>query len=62
MESYGVFLAASNALEPKPRALVVKSVCDYANEEKDDQYQTFAAFTASRFVEDLLCNHLDFDD
>ncbi|MBR3159577.1 MAG: hypothetical protein IKF14_10810 [Atopobiaceae bacterium] len=51
MESYSVFLAASKALEPRPKALVVKSICDYANAEKDDQYQMFAAFTASRFVE-----------
>ncbi|MBR3224014.1 MAG: hypothetical protein IKF78_01685 [Atopobiaceae bacterium] len=36
MESYGVFLAASNALEPRPKALAIKSVCDYADEEKND--------------------------
>lgn len=28
MESYSVFLAASKALEPRPKALVVKSICD----------------------------------
>lgn len=60
MESYGVFLAASTVPDPKPRALVVKSVCDYANEEKSDQYQTFAAFTSSRFVEYLLTSELEF--
>ena len=62
MESYSVFLAASKALEPRPKALVVKSICDYANAEKDDQYQMFAAFTASRFVEHLLTQELDFCD
>lgn len=62
MESYSVFLAASKALEPRPKALVVKSICDYANAEKDDQYQMFAAFTASRFVEYLLTQELDFCD
>ncbi len=60
MESYGVFLAASTVPDPKPRALVVKSVCDFANEEKSDQYQTFAAFTSSRLVEYLLTSELEF--
>ena len=62
MESYSVFLAASKALEPRLKALVVKSICDYANAEKDDQYQMFAAFTTSRFVEYLLTQELDFCD
>lgn len=60
MESYAVFLAASLTPNPKPKALVVKSVCDFANEEKSDQYQTFAAYTSSRFVEYLLTEELDF--
>ncbi|MBR3160649.1 MAG: hypothetical protein IKF14_16300 [Atopobiaceae bacterium] len=34
MESYGIFFAASMAPDPKPKALVAKSVCDYGNEEK----------------------------
>ena len=62
MESYAIFHAASIALEPKPKAIVVKSICDYANEEKDDRYQSFAAFTASRFVEYLLTEEFEFDD
>lgn len=60
MESYGVFLAASTSPDPKPKALVVKSVCDYGDEEKSDQYQAFAAFTSSRFVEYLLTKELEF--
>jgi len=60
MESYAVFLAASVVPDPKPKALVVKSVCDYANDEKSDDYQTFAAFTSSRFVEYLLSEELEY--
>lgn len=60
MESYAVFLASSLTPDPKPKALVVKSVCDYADEEKSDDYQTFAAFTSSRFVEYLLAEELDY--
>lgn len=60
MESYSVFLAASHVPDPKPKALVVKSICDYANADKDDRFQAFAAFTASRFVEYLLTQELEF--
>lgn len=60
MESYSVFLAASKASAPKPKAIVVKSICDYANDEKSDQYQKFAAFTSSRFVEYLLTTELEY--
>ena len=59
MESYAIFFAASEAIEPRPKPLVVKSICDYASTDKNDQYQTFAAFTASRFVEHLLTKELE---
>ncbi len=60
MESYGIFLGAESASDPRPKALVIKSVCDYANELKSDEYQTLAAFTSSRFAEYLLTKELDY--
>jgi nucleoside phosphorylase len=53
MESYAVMYAVKEAPAPKPNALVIKSVCDYANEEKSDQYQKFAAFTSAQFTKFL---------
>ena len=50
MESYAVMYAVKAAPAPKPKGLVIKSVCDYANEEKSDQYQKFAAFTSAQFT------------
>ena len=50
MESYSVMYAVKEAPAPKPKGLVIKSVCDYANEEKSDQYQKFAAFTSAQFT------------
>lgn len=50
MEAYGVVYAAQNATVPRPQALVIKSVCDYANNEKSDQYQKFAAYTSCEFA------------
>lgn len=54
MEAYGVVYAAQNATAPRPKALVIKSVCDYANNEKSDQYQKFAAYTSCEFAKLLL--------
>ena len=62
MESYGVFYAAANSTHPKPKAIVIKSICDYANAEKSDQYQKFAAYTSSGFTKYLIENHLPFQD
>lgn len=50
MESYAVVYAALHAPAPRPLPLIVKSVCDYANSEKSDQYQKFAAYTSCEFA------------
>lgn len=59
MESYAVMYAVKEAPLPKPKGLVIKSVCDYANEEKSDQYQKFAAFTSAQFAKLLYENFLE---
>ncbi len=60
MESYSVFYAAQNSTEPKPKAIVVKSICDFADAEKSDKYQKFAAYTSSQFAKYLFENHLPY--
>lgn len=50
MEAYAVAYAAANAPAPRPTALIIKSVCDYADSKKSDQYQKFAAYTAAEFA------------
>ena len=50
MESYAVMYAIKEAPVPRPKGLIIKSVCDYADEEKSDQYQKFAAFTSAQFA------------
>lgn len=62
MESYGVAYAANFCSEPRPKAIVIKSICDFANSEKSDDYQKFAAFTSSRFAQYLYENHLPLDE
>ena len=50
MESYAVMYAVKEASVPRPKGLVIKGVCDYANEEMSDQYQKFAAFNSAQFA------------
>lgn len=62
MELYGVYLAAEQAPRPKPIVLGMKSVCDFADDEKSDGSQPYAAYTSAtylrefceRYVADLL--------
>ena len=50
MESYAIVYAAENAIMPQPVPLIIKSVCDYADAQKSDQYQKFAAFTSCEYA------------
>lgn len=58
MEAYGVAYAAKYVSEPRPMSIIAKSVCDFADERKDDKYQKFAAFTSCEFVSHLVRNVL----
>jgi nucleoside phosphorylase len=53
MEVYGLYAAAHAASAPQPKAFALKSVCDFADPDKNDGAQRFAAF-ASAQVLDLL--------
>jgi nucleoside phosphorylase len=50
MEAYGIFHAAQLASAPRPKVLVVKSISDFGDDKKADDWQLYAAFTSSRFV------------
>jgi nucleoside phosphorylase len=47
MEGYGVMAAASEAPAPQPEAIVMKSVSDFADENKDDRFRHYAAYTSA---------------
>lgn len=59
MEAYGVAYAASHSTEPKPKAIIAKSVCDFADSRKADLYQKFAAYTSCEFVKLMIDEILD---
>ncbi len=58
MESYGVFFACE-CLNSTCKPLCIKSVCDFANSEKLDDYQKYAAYTSANFVKYFIKNELD---
>lgn len=58
MESYSVAFTCQNCKAPKPTAVIIKSICDFADSEKSDQFQKFAAYTSSGYTKYLLENHL----
>lgn len=50
MEAYGMYLAADNCLNPRPSFLAMKSVCDFANVRKNNEFQSYAAYTSANFL------------
>lgn len=51
MEAYGVMAAAAAC---DVSALAIKSVCDFADENKDDGWQDYAAYTSAAYFLELL--------
>lgn len=61
MESYAVVYAANHATAPKPIPIIAKSVCDFADLSKSDDYQRYAAYSSCEFAKFLYENFLPFD-
>ncbi len=55
MEGYGTALATYQA-ETAPAMLLVKGICDWADSDKNDDWQEYAADIAATFVSALLKN------
>ncbi len=58
MEAYGLFCAANYATNPKPKPLVIKSVCDLADENKSDDIQDYAAYTSAQVLYEFALRYL----
>ncbi len=48
MEGYGLYLTCHFFNQTKP--LMIKSVCDFADEKKDDRFQAYASYTSAKFL------------
>lgn len=58
MEAYGVMFAAEHSPDPKPKTMVIKSVCDFGDIEKNDEDQAYAAYTSASFLFTYINNFL----
>ena len=56
MEGYGLYLACHFFNQTNP--LVIKSVCDFGDSEKNDDYQDYAAYTSAEFLYSFIFNML----
>jgi nucleoside phosphorylase len=50
MESYALFFAGENCSKPRPAVFTVKSAADFADSDKDDDFQEFASFTSAQYI------------
>jgi nucleoside phosphorylase/CheY-like chemotaxis protein len=54
MEGHGLYLACHYFNQTK--ALLIKSVCDFGDNEKSDNYQDYASYTSARFLHSFIFN------
>lgn len=51
MEGYGLFSAVHHSCKPQPMAMVLKSVCDFADPHKNDDHQSYASYTSAKVMQ-----------
>ncbi len=62
MEIYGVYYAAKWAIRPRPLFVAIKSVCDYADAEKNDDFHEYAAYTSVKVFEKLAKEYFNYEE
>jgi len=58
MEAYGLLTAAEESNKPRPKALVLKAIVDFADGKKNDRYQAYAAFVSAQMLQRFSERHL----
>jgi nucleoside phosphorylase/CheY-like chemotaxis protein len=58
METYAIFAAAEEASAPRPTALSLKSVVDFADGVKNDRFQPYSSFVSARALQLLAEKYL----
>lgn len=58
MEAYGMYYAASQAIKPQPICVCMKAVSDFANREKSDEHQPYAAYVSANFMKYFMMQEL----
>jgi nucleoside phosphorylase len=54
MEVYGLYAAAHFASNPQPSAFALKAVCDFADPDKKDKHQRYAAYASANTLRLLM--------
>lgn len=54
MEAYALMNAAEYSRIPSPLGMVIKSVCDFADSEKENSWQDYASYTSASFFDQLI--------
>lgn len=58
MEIYGVYAAADESSYPQPHYFSMKGVCDFADSQKNDDYQKYAAYTSAKVLEAFIIENI----
>ena len=61
MEIYGMYYAAYCGLSPKPKFIALKSVSDFANQGKNDNFHAYASYTSAKAFEILAKDYFVYD-
>lgn len=62
METYGLYYAATHCPQPRPLGMMaLKSISDFANPDKNDDFQLYAAYTSCQFLFYFALNKLNFN-
>lgn len=54
MEVYGMYAAAHTAPRPQPMVFAMKAVCDFADPDKDNDFQRYAAYNSANTLKILM--------
>jgi nucleoside phosphorylase len=54
MEIYGLYSAVENTTGIKPKVFALKSVCDFADVDKDDDYQKYCAYMSANVLREFV--------
>jgi len=56
MESYGLYFAAQNSYVKEPEVLCIKSVSDFCDELKNDDFQNACAYLSAQITKKIMIN------
>jgi nucleoside phosphorylase/CheY-like chemotaxis protein len=62
MEIYGMYYAASWAINPRPKFIALKAISDFANSDKGDKYHKYASYTSAMAFVKLATEYFIYDE